>query len=232
MSPTLSVASPDEVYQVLYDAIANSVLRPGQKLSEETIARAFSVTRWAIRPVLNRLASDGVVTIIRHRGAFVALPPVGEAREVYSARRIIESGLVLQVEQLTEGEIDILNHHLECEDCARRDQDGKLQLRLAGEFHILLAEIAGNRLLCGVLRDLLAKTALTAARYQTSSNTSCRTGDHRALVALLQQGKQAAAARLMVKHLNAIENSLNLDSIEEPEPVLGATLEALRLRRS
>lgn len=220
----------DQLYRALYDAIATSALRPGQKLTEEVIGQAFGATRWTIRPVLRRLASDGVVKIFRNRGAFVARPAISEAREVFAARRILESGLLTQFKKLAKEEVVRLRKHLRDEDRARREKDNRGQIQLAGAFHMLLADIAGNRLLSGMLKDLITQNALAVTVYQRSSDTTCRTDDHRTLVELLKQGKASAAARLMVKHLNEIENSLVFEASGDDVPELSVTLNSIRKR--
>ena len=46
-----------------------------------------------IRQVLTRLSHEMVVTLVPNLGVFVAEPTVGEAREVFEARRLIEPAL-------------------------------------------------------------------------------------------------------------------------------------------
>ena len=50
-----------------------------------------------MRQVLARLAHEGVVTVQRNRGAFVAEPSIGQARDLFEARRLIEPPLLLKL---------------------------------------------------------------------------------------------------------------------------------------
>ena len=62
-------------------------------LVEDQLAEVFGVSRMRIRSVLQSLAHDKVVTLHRNRGAVVAYPSVREAKEVFAARRLIETAL-------------------------------------------------------------------------------------------------------------------------------------------
>ena len=91
-SPIESVA-----FGRLHDAIVNGRVKPGTKLGEDEIANALAITRMRARKVLQQLSVVGLVTLIANRGAFVAKPSVAEAREVFSARRLIEGELAAQM---------------------------------------------------------------------------------------------------------------------------------------
>ena len=51
-------------------------------------------------------------------------------------------------------------------------------IRLSGDFHLRLADIAGNRSLREVLRQLVAQTSLAISRYVPSGSGMCENDDH------------------------------------------------------
>src|SRR5258708_39367867 len=77
------------VVRGILQAISQKRLRPGTKLGEDRLARAFGTTRIHIRQVLAHLASRGIVTHYPNRGAFLYRPTVEEAREMFAARRVL-----------------------------------------------------------------------------------------------------------------------------------------------
>jgi DNA-binding GntR family transcriptional regulator len=219
------------VYLALYDAIASHQLQPGQKLTEEVICKTFKVTRSVIRPILRRLAADGVVELFPNRGAYVARPAVKEAREVFEVRRLIEGGMVSGLTRVDPEIVERLRAHVGEEDEARRNNDNKGLLRLAGDFHMLLAHCCDNGTLHKILRDLVTRSVLATALYQRSGGSGCRTDDHRAITQLLGAGKFAEAGRFVVDHLNIIERELDMDQAADSMPDLRAVLAEIRGRR-
>jgi DNA-binding GntR family transcriptional regulator len=223
--------SAEALYRAIYDAIASHQLRPGQKLTEEVIAEEFAVSRSVIRPILRRLAADGVVELFPHRGAFVARPAIEDARHVFELRRFIEGGMVSALTAIDDSLVRRLVAHVEEEDQARRHDDNKSLLRLAGDFHMLLARASDNQTLHKVLRDLVTRSVLATALYQRSSGSGCRTDDHRAVTQLLGAGKFREAGALVVDHLYMVERSLDFDQSEAALKDLRAVLGHIRGRR-
>jgi DNA-binding GntR family transcriptional regulator len=220
--------SPDALYRALYDAIASHELRPGQKLTEEVIGDEFAVSRSVIRPILRRLAADGVVELFPNRGAFVGRPAVKEAREVFALRRFIEGGMLSVLSGIDRGLVKRLKVHVGEEDEARRNNDNRALLRLSGDFHMLLAQVTDNTTLQKVLRDLVTRGVLATALYQRSGGSGCRTDDHRAIVQLLGVGKFKEAGALVVDHLSMVERSLDFDQSEESQQDLRTVLGRIR----
>src|SRR5215475_16134650 len=83
-----------EVYERLFGAIIDNSLPPETRLVEERLCEIFGLGRTRLRQVLQRLAHERVVTLMPNRGAIVSRPSVREAREVFTARRVVEAGTV------------------------------------------------------------------------------------------------------------------------------------------
>lgn len=219
----------ESIYKSLYDAIVSHQLPPGTKLTEEVLAEVFEVSRTVIRPVLQTLASDGVVTITPRRGAHVTRPLVSEARDVFAARRIIETGILNEWDGVPDPEIvALLDGHMAAEREARHAGDQKTLLRLSGDFHLKIARVSGNEMLIGILRDLVSRSVLATAVYQKSGGASCRTDHHQILVDLFRRGEKSKVVRQMVRHIEEIEASLDFGTNEENPVDLRAVLLAER----
>ena len=94
------------------------------------------------------LAGREIVELHANRGAFVARPTAQEARDVFDARRTIEPGIVRQAAaRAREADVRLLEEHMAAEAAAQGHSDRRHLIRLAGHFHVMLAEIAGNRVL-------------------------------------------------------------------------------------
>lgn len=206
----------DIIYARIWSAIAERKLRPGTRLKEEQLAELFSVSRARVRQALSALERDGMVTIFRNRGAFVSEPSIEEARDVFFARRMIEARLVERLSAAPTPEaIKRLRQHLQRENDAHLTQDRKAIIHLSGEFHLLIAELAGSRYLWQVLRDLISRTSLITAVYQPESDSACGPDEHAEIVDAIAQGDAARANCLMDHHLEHIETALDLSSDKE-----------------
>ncbi|MGQ9371593.1 GntR family transcriptional regulator [Azospirillum sp. ST 5-10] len=197
------------------DAIADRRLPPGTKLTEERLAAIFGVSRARVRSALGLLSERGIVTLRPNRGAFVASPSVAEAREVFEARRVVERGLVARLTRsggLAPAATVRLRVHLEKEGAAEAAGDRKAMIRLSGEFHLLLADLAGNGTLAVFLDALVRRSSLAIAAYESRPMPGCSADEHRRIVDALVAGDTAGAQALMEGHLAEIEARLALDA--------------------
>jgi len=205
--------SVDEIADRISAAILEHRLAPGTKLGEDRLANIFATSRAKVREVLARLAHEQIVELIPQRGAFVAKPTPEQAQDVFEARRLIEPGVLKRlIVTLDDVKRLRLNRHLELEAQARAADDKRAIVRLSGEFHVLLAELAGNSSLLRTMRELSALTCLIISLYDAPTATSCRADEHAELVKAIEKGDAKRAESLMLHHLDHIEQSLKLDN--------------------
>ena len=213
-------ARGEVIRRALVTAILEHRLDPGTKLGEDEIGSLYGVSRTIVRGVLQSLAHEGVVVIEKNRGAFVAHPSVADAREVFAARRLIESATpVLAAERRDAPAIARLRAHLAAEARAVADGDEPTAIRLSGEFHIELARIAGHRIYETFLTELVARSSLILLLYRRRS-PGCGPEDHARLVDAVEAGRAAEAVELMDHHLAEILEGLDLvDRTAPPRPI-------------
>jgi DNA-binding GntR family transcriptional regulator len=87
-------------------------------------------------------------------------------------------------------------------------------LKLSGEFHLLLAEAAGNNILLELLRDLVSRSSLIIAVYQAPGASPCPPDAHRELTATLER-RERGAIKLMTQHLDHLCEDLMLEERSE-----------------
>jgi DNA-binding GntR family transcriptional regulator len=205
-------AAPDEaaIVERIYDAVIEQRLPPGTKLPEAALCKAFGVRRARIRRAFLMLAARNIVDLHANRGAFVAEPGADEAREVFEARRAVERAVARHAaDRAAPEDLARLAEHVRAEESAHREHDRPRLIRLSGEFHVLLAGASGNRVLRGVVRELVARTSLIIAMYGTTTE-NCRTSEHDEILAALGARDAEAAAALMTGHLCRIEGRLDV----------------------
>jgi DNA-binding GntR family transcriptional regulator len=222
-----SARSPKPSVEGIYERVLNAILehrlRPGTQLVEERLAAVFGVSRTKIRHALARLAHDGIVTVFPNRGAFVTSPSREEVHELFEARRLIEPALVRRLAaKATTALVRRLRDHVRQENAARKSGEHRAVVRLTGEFHLLLAEIAGNRVLLRAMREVEPLTALAIVHYEAPEALACPENEHALLADAIEAGGAERAAKLMLEHLDHVEAALDLS----PPPDAPADLEA------
>lgn len=203
------------IYQAVFNAVMGQRLPPGTRLAEAELCELYQVSRTTVRKALQRLAHDHMVELRPNRGAVVASPSPEEAREIFAARRAIEKAIVpMVVRHATPTALARLQKSIDAEHQAIHAGDRTNWIRLGGEFHILLAEMACNRVLLRFLTELVSRCSLIIALYESPGSPMCEDDEHKRLVRLIAEGKADEATALMEQHLLEIEARLRLG---EPE---------------
>ena len=204
-------ATTDDIVRRVTAAITEHRLPPGTKLGEESLGEVFGVSRTKVREALFQLAKLKLVALLPARGAFVAQPTVREAREVFGARRILERAVAEQFARApTAAQLAEIRAHVAAERDAVAANDVWVRSRLLGEFHVLIAEMAGNAVVAELLRELVSRTSLITLLYQTPSASVCSADEHIELVKCFERRDTKRAVAVMLEHLDHVEQGLDL----------------------
>jgi len=200
------------IVQALTNAIAAQRLQPGTKLVEQTLADHFGVSRTLVRQALFQLAQKRLVTLKPARGAFVAMPSIEEARQVFAVRRMLEAGMTRQfVRTLTPARLKALRAHVKAERAAVAGSDTGERTQLLGDFHVLMAQLLENAVLAQLLDDLIARCTLITLMYQSGAAAAHSLEEHADIVAALAARDEERAVQLMQEHLRNVEAGLEFD---------------------
>ncbi len=210
------------VYRLLRRAIIEQALRPGARLPEDAIGEQFGVSRTVVRQALGRLEAEGLVETRRNRGAFVAEPTLEEANQIFEMRHVLEREVIERlVKRISVIGLDSLEAHVVQEERVR-GKNGPVSIRLAGEFHTLLAELSGNTVLARYVAELVSRCSLILAMYSRKHSSDCAVDEHRQIIQALRDRDPAKARRIMDEHLGAVAGRAEL--AEEKEDDLEAVL--------
>ena len=208
--------SEKDIYDAIYAAIMDHRLPPGTKLTESSFSAFFNVSRTIIRNVLFRLSERYVVEIRPNRGAIVARPSIEETHDVFEARHVVERAIIrLVVKKCTKEDIKFLKKVIDKEEKALIEENYREALLLSGEFHMTLAKIANNAVLAQFLSDLISRSSLIIALYESHGSSPCAKPDHAALFQSLKDKDEEKAVTIMGEHLLRIEKRLNLKTIDK-----------------
>jgi DNA-binding GntR family transcriptional regulator len=225
-SPKIGSARASAVYRALRHAIIEQALEPGAKLPEDAIGERFGVSRTLVRYALGQLAAEGLVEMRRNRGAAVAKPSWDEARDIFDVRRGLERLVVTRLSgQLTREQTARLNQHVDSEEAAQGKNE-PLSIRLAGEFHILLAEMTGSALLTRYVSEVSSRSGLILALYGRPHSSECAVSEHRAVIKALVKGDTTAAIDVMDRHLEAVADRALIQTTTQKRRELRDVLDA------
>ncbi|WP_053844894.1 GntR family transcriptional regulator [Paracidovorax avenae] len=201
--------SQSQIAQQVVESILAQKLAPGERLGEQDLADLFGVSRTMVREALMQLQARGFVEVRARRGWYVVEPSVEDARDAFSARRIIESGILADAGRpLQQTVVPRLRAHIDEERRAIEGADAATRAFLLADFHVCLAEALGHRTLSDLLRDLTARTTLAASLYQSQHGSqSCE--EHAAIVEALEAGDTALARERMLAHIGHVEDALD-----------------------
>ena len=230
------------VVERICDRIRAGALLPGDRLPpERQLARELAVSRTSVRQALQALAERGVVESRQGDGTYVAdeltasfpgdaiLDVLNRERgvlgDILEFRRLLEPQIAaLAARRIDAAGIDRLKVVV-C-DQQRALLAGREDAALDAEFHRLLAEYAGNRVLVRVMAALRATVDETrAARLRTSGRQSASMEGHLRLLDALEARDAAAAHAAMEQHIAEIGTHLlgNQDEHQSPANSAGST---------
>ncbi|BAT58893.1 putative HTH-type transcriptional regulator YdfH [Variibacter gotjawalensis] len=192
------------IYRALRQAIIEQALAPGAKLPEDAIGEKFGASRTIVRRALSQLAADGLVDLRPNRGAAVATPSWEEAHDTFEARLAMERLVVSRlVGNLTKDQVRKLNEHVVAEERTQGQSEPR-SIRLATEFHLLLAEMTGSPVLLRYVTELGLRCGLILALYARPHSSDCAISEHREIIEALVAGDEARAIAVMDQHLHAV----------------------------
>lgn len=212
-----AVLADQRVHEELYAAIIDHNIPPGTPLLEDNLATAFGVSRTIIRKVLQQLSHERLVDIVPNKGASVAKPSAEEARQVFEARREVEQVLVKRaVATGSDADLKSLIKLVKAEQQAFTHGRKAERLKLSGEFHRQLAILANNSVLEGFLVELVSRTSLIIALYESPGAVPCSHTEHLEIANAIVLRDQSKAVQYMEHHLRHIEAQIDLTANKQP----------------
>ncbi len=108
----------ERAYEFLKDAILAGRFNPGERLTEEHLAKSLGFSRTPIREALHKLESEGLIKPMATRGFVASQDSPQEVEELFEIRAVLE-GYALRVicARVTEA---VLGH---LEDCVARAEE-------------------------------------------------------------------------------------------------------------
>lgn len=194
--------------------ILEGSFREGTKLTEDVLAAQLGISKSPVREALNRLESDGLVTIEPRRGAYVRKFSLQEASDLYAVREVLEVHAV-GLAKLAPEFLDALAASIAR---IKRDLEERNTIAYVEEdirFHNLIASATGNGELCRMLENISQKSALCRSktyRLVAAASPDC----HDTIYEALKEGDRELAQQAMREHIRFFRDTL-LRALEDAE---------------
>jgi len=197
-----------DIRQRLLQAIFELRMSPGTRFTESTLAETFDVSRTIIRLVIARLTQEGILVKQPNGATCVAAPTREELAQVLRLRRIIEPELAADVAKAFKSiSFAPMKEHLKKEHDARAAGNYSELVRLTGEFHLLIAELSGNRFAVNLMAQFEALVCLGLLLY-TNLEQTCAEDEHSQIAEAIMRGDAAAAKSMMLHHIGHVEEKI------------------------
>ncbi|MGA2886532.1 MAG: GntR family transcriptional regulator [Terracidiphilus sp.] len=194
--------------------ILEGSLDEGSKLTEDTLAAQLGISKSPVREALNRLESDGLVSIEPRRGAYVRRFSLKEVCDLYGLRELLEVHAV-GLAKITPSFLRDLEESI---GRIKRNLDERSTMAYVEEdirFHHLIAAATANAELCRILENISHKSILCRSKtYRLAAATSPDCHDR--IYLALKENDRELAQQAMHEHIRFFRDAL-LRSLQSEE---------------
>jgi DNA-binding GntR family transcriptional regulator len=198
----------EQAYRLIEEQIVTLRLKPGDVLSEQMLSATFKIGRTPIREALQRLAREGLITILPRKGILVSDINPRNQLLVLEVRREIERLLSRAgAERANQQQRDQFTDIAQGMDRAAKSNDDIVFMRLDRELNRLMIEAAHNdyaarsmKLLQGLSRRFWYM------HYRDAADLPLCARLHANQARAIARGNREAAARATDKLMDYVEN--------------------------
>ena len=208
------------VVEHLKGQILNGVIKGGEALRQNAIAKELGVSHIPVREALLRLAEQGLVKLQPHKGAVVHELSSREIDELSALRLVIErDALRRAIPRLSEEELAQANAVLErYEVIVTQRQDMEIWGDLNFQFHTILYQLPQYPATYRILRDLHRQSdRYIRVLLLVTGWHGCTHDEHRQFLELARVKDVDGAERLLEHHIMHASRTISqhLQDMEE-----------------
>jgi GntR family transcriptional repressor for pyruvate dehydrogenase complex len=211
----------EQIVQQVEDSILKGQLKPGDQLpAERDLAQAFGVSRTAVREAVKTLREKGLVEAYSGRGTFVTngtsnsirqsldlmirINPQEGSANLAELRAVLEPEIAgLAAARIEEQLVSTMREAVAVMDRSLQDPDAYVEADL--DFHLALAEAAGNPLILSLLDSIVGLLREQRSRiFDVDGGPERGQFHHKRILAAMLQGDPEAAREAMRAHLKQV----------------------------
>lgn len=215
--PTISLK--DYILHAVRERIVSGEYAPGQRLSENTLAKELETSRAPVRDALMTLRSEGLVLVYPQRGSYVFNPSHAERVALCEVSAVYEMGaLTLAIEYNPQRLCDILGEQMEY-GVKALERGSMLDWAKADRlFHESIIELSANPFLEAAYQTIGSRIAALVHRLPSDPRRiAASVAQHRKIWAMICRRDLVMAAELLRANNIAVATLLNEISDMEKE---------------
>lgn len=195
--------SGDRAYHALRQALVDFRFRPGERIREARIASEMALSRTPVREALNRLASEGFVTLVPNRGFFVRALDIDDLLDIHELRAIVESAAFARMcRRADDAQIAALADYWQSVQPAYAAHDADAILEADEGFHMMIARASGNSEIVALLPTINARIRfIRRILIDHARHDDDLVADHTQIVAAALARDAEGGAVLMRSHI-------------------------------
>ncbi len=212
----------EKAYEYLKASILSGRINPGERLTEEHLARELGISRTPIREALHKLESEGLIKPLATRGFVASRDSKEEVEELFEIRAVLE-GYALRVicSRMSDAVLAQLEEAVENAEEALKAQRLDEVFRCNTRFHDTLHELITDK---HRLYHQMVTMRQYVLRYRKNTlqypDGGGRTVDgHRKILMALRLGDADLCERLMREHIQQSKRDAVQFLFVEPKEV-------------
>jgi DNA-binding GntR family transcriptional regulator len=215
------MTSEPDVTDALREAILRGDYVAGQRLVETDLCERFGATRFTIRTALQSLAAQGLVEVLRNRGARVRTVTIEEAIEITEVRRALEGLCAARAAQrASRADKAQLRQIVTAMKAAWKAGELLRYSELNGELHAAIRSIADHQTSARIIEQLRGQIVRHQFRLAlVPGRPAVSLPQHEAIVAAIVAGDPEAAEQAMRQHIDSVIDALRALPASQEAPV-------------
>ncbi|MGW4489190.1 GntR family transcriptional regulator [Amycolatopsis sp. NPDC004368] len=208
-APKRAPSLADQTYATLKRWVVSGELEPGSVLSENDLARRFSISRSPLREAIRRLQDEGLLDVSGPRGFTVPALSVELLRQVYTVRRALEVAAAETATRIPADDLAAMRERMDRIGDAIGHGDLEPFNIADFDFHDLFVLNCGNPLLINHihrLRGHIQRTINWAGQFHEHTELAYK--EHRAILEAMEAGDTRAMGEAVDTHIRNVMERL------------------------
>jgi len=223
-------SASDVVFFGIINGLEVQTFVPAQRLVENDLAAQFGVGRNSVREALQRLSAEGIVELLRHKGAAISALSLQDTLDVLDVAERM-TGLLARTAARNghrSGQVKALQQSLREAAAASAGMDTAAFALARRRFYRTLLEMGGNRELKRLFPAI--QMPIVHAQYPLPMLQKLRLNDYGLIAAAVKAGDEAAADDAGAAHVRNVREAI-LKRHPSPSPARPARHDATSSRQ-
>ena len=207
-SQLAAVSLRDQALNVVRNALVTGDIQPGHIYSAASLATQLGVSSSPVREAMLTLVNEGLLEPVRNRGFRIVPLSQHDLNEIYEMRVLLEVASVEKIARVGIGDTERrLRDLVDAAEAKAAEGDVPGFLAVDRDFHLEVLGLLKNRRLVSIVSNLRDQTRLYGLRpLARPGQLSVSASEHRALLDAISGQDIAAAADVMLRHLEHVRS--------------------------